>query len=149
MIARLKILLDEPRGSAWPPSARTVRRALKWANERDPRLYLLLPLIEVSTIERPLAMSQRKVWATIGQYAPNLLGYTWATMVWTMGCNLERGSQSPKPYLSSDWGLELALMKVKSLVIAVNETAVNMSPLLALTARQARRVGMEWGTINW
>lgn len=34
-------------------------------------------------------------------------------------------------------------MKMKSLVIAVNDTAVNMSPLLALTARQAKRVGIE------
>ena len=38
----LKGLPDEPRGSAWPPSARTVRRTLKWANERDPCPYLLL-----------------------------------------------------------------------------------------------------------
>ena len=35
---------------------------------------------------------RRKVWATIGQYAPNLLGYTRATMVRTMGCDPERGS---------------------------------------------------------
>ncbi len=34
----------------------------------------------------------RKVWATIGLYAPNLLGYTRATMVRTMGCNSERRS---------------------------------------------------------
>ena len=36
----LKGFLDEPRGSAWPPSARTVRRAVKSVNERDPCLYL-------------------------------------------------------------------------------------------------------------
>ncbi len=40
MTARLKVLPDEPRGSAWPPSARTVRRAVKSVNERDPCLYL-------------------------------------------------------------------------------------------------------------
>ena len=34
----------------------------------------------------------RKVWATVGLYAPNLLGYTRATMVRTMGCNSERRS---------------------------------------------------------
>ncbi len=34
----------------------------------------------------------RKVQATIGLYAPNLLGYTRATMVVTMGCNSERRS---------------------------------------------------------
>jgi hypothetical protein len=43
MTARLMILPDEPRGSAWPPSARTVRRAVKSVNERDPCLYLLSP----------------------------------------------------------------------------------------------------------
>ena len=32
----------------------------------------------------------RKVWATVGLYAPNLLGYTRATMVRTIGCNTER-----------------------------------------------------------
>ncbi len=36
--------------------------------------------------------TRRKVWATIGLYAPNLLGYTRATMVWTMGCNSDRRS---------------------------------------------------------
>ena len=44
----------------------------------------------------------RKVQATIGLYAPNLLGYTRATMVRTMGRNSERRSQSSKPYLSID-----------------------------------------------
>jgi hypothetical protein len=36
--------------------------------------------------------TQRKVQATVGLYAPNLLGYTRATMVGTMGCNSERRS---------------------------------------------------------
>ena len=36
--------------------------------------------------------TRRKVWATIGLYAPNLLGYTRATMVETMGYNSERRS---------------------------------------------------------
>ena len=43
MKVRLKILPNEPRGSAWPSSARTVRRAVKSVNERDPCLYLLPP----------------------------------------------------------------------------------------------------------
>ncbi len=41
MKARLKVLPDEPRGSAWPSSARTVKRAVKSVNERDPCPYLL------------------------------------------------------------------------------------------------------------
>ena len=35
---------------------------------------------------------RRKVQATVGLYAPNLLGYTRATMVRTMGCNSEKRS---------------------------------------------------------
>ncbi len=34
----------------------------------------------------------RKVQATVGLYAPNLLGYTRATMAETMGYDSERGS---------------------------------------------------------
>ncbi len=41
MKARLKVLPEEPRGSAWPSSARTVRRTVKSVNERDPYHYLL------------------------------------------------------------------------------------------------------------
>jgi hypothetical protein len=44
----------------------------------------------------------RKVWATIGLYGPNLLGYTRATMARTMGCDTERWSQTSKPRLSLD-----------------------------------------------
>ncbi len=45
MKARLKVLPNEPRGSAWPSSARTVRRTVKSVNERDPYLYLQPPRI--------------------------------------------------------------------------------------------------------
>ncbi len=38
MIVKLKTLLEEPRGGAWPPSARAVRCPVKSGNERD--LYL-------------------------------------------------------------------------------------------------------------
>ncbi len=40
MIAKLMTLLDTLRGSAWPSSARTVRRTVKSVNERDPCPYL-------------------------------------------------------------------------------------------------------------
>ncbi len=35
---------------------------------------------------------RRKVQATVGLYAPNLLGYTRATMIRTTGCDPDRGS---------------------------------------------------------
>ena len=38
----LKGLPDKLRGGAWPSSARTVRRAVKSVNERDPHSMLLL-----------------------------------------------------------------------------------------------------------
>ena len=41
-------------------------------------------IIETAFVRR------RKVQATVGLYAPNLLGYTRATVVKTMGCNTER-----------------------------------------------------------
>ncbi len=37
-------------------------------------------------------VTRRKVQATVGQYAPNLLDYTRATMIRTMGYNSERRS---------------------------------------------------------
>ncbi len=55
MIARLKILLDEPRGGAWPSSARTVRRPVKSGNERDPCPYLSADAIGMlDTVRGPL-----------------------------------------------------------------------------------------------
>ncbi len=41
MKVSLKVLPDEPRGSAWPPSARAVRCPAKSGNERDLYLQLL------------------------------------------------------------------------------------------------------------
>jgi hypothetical protein len=41
MKVRLKVLLDKPRGGAWPPSARAVRCPAKSGNERDLYLQLL------------------------------------------------------------------------------------------------------------
>ncbi len=41
-------------------------------------------------VRRTALETGRKVWATVGLYAPNLLGYTRATMAKTMGCHTER-----------------------------------------------------------
>ena len=98
MKVSLKGLLDEPRGSAWPSSARSVRCPVKSGNERDLHLQLLTTYVE--HIGGTALETRRKVQATVGLYAPNPLGYTRATMVWTMGCNRESGSETSKPYLS-------------------------------------------------
>ena len=44
-------------------------------------------------------------------------GYTRATMAGTEGCQLARVRQSQKAGLSADWRLQLASMKLESLVI--------------------------------
>ncbi len=90
MKVKLKTLPDEPRGSAWPPSARVVGCPVKSGNERD--LYLQLqpgiPILE--HIVGTAWETRRKVQTTVGPYAPNPLGYTRATMLQTMGCYSER-----------------------------------------------------------
>ncbi len=91
MKVSLKGLPDEPRGSAWPSSARAVRCPVKSGNERDLYLQLLTAFGTEHIVETALETG-RKVQATIGLYAPNPLGYTRATMVGTMGCNSERRS---------------------------------------------------------
>ncbi len=92
MIGSLKGFLDEPRGSAWPSSARAVRCPLKCGNERD--LYPQLPatVYWIGHIVGTALERGRKVQATVGLYAPNLLGDTRATMVGTMGHDSERRS---------------------------------------------------------
>ena len=54
-----------------------------------------------------------------------------------------KGEQIPKPAPSSDRGLQLALVKAKSLVTVGEHTTVNTSLLLVHTARHANRFG--WG----
>ncbi len=92
MKVSLKGLPDEPRGSAWPPSARAVRCPVKSGNERDLYPQLLRLILRIEHIVETALETRRKVQATVGLYAPNLLGYTRATMVQTMGCDSERKS---------------------------------------------------------
>ncbi len=92
MKVRLKTLLDEPRGNAWPSSARAVRCPVKSGNERDLRLQLPATACRIGHIVGTALETGRKVQATVGLYAPNPLGYTRATMVRTMGCHSERRS---------------------------------------------------------
>ncbi len=60
MKVRLKALPNEPRGSAWPSSARAVRCPVKSGNERD--LYLqLLTSSAIEDIVRTALEKGRKV----------------------------------------------------------------------------------------
>ena len=68
-------------------------------------------------------------------------GCTRPTMQHTKGSELARVSKSQKVLLSSDCRLQLACMKLESLVIAGQHTAVNVFLSLVHTARQATKVG--------
>ena len=68
-------------------------------------------------------------------------GCTRATMADTKGSEVARRSQSQKIGPSSDCRLQLACMKLESLVIADHHVAVNTFPGLVHTARHTTRVG--------
>ncbi len=55
---------------------------------------------------------------TSSHHAPYVLGYTRATMELTIRCQFAKTSLIYKLFLSSDCRLQLAYMKVESLVIA-------------------------------
>ena len=67
-------------------------------------------------------------------------GYTRATMGGTDRCKPARGSKSEKTVLSSDCRLQLACMKLESLVMAYQNDAVNTFPGLVHTARHTMGV---------
>ena len=67
-------------------------------------------------------------------------GYTRATMDGTKRSKPARGSQSQKTVLSSDCRLQLACMKLESLVMADQNAAVNTFPGLVHTARHIMEV---------
>ena len=62
---------------------------------------------------------------TSSQHGLYVRGYTRATMVGTKRCDPARGSQSHKAGLSSDCRLQLACMKLESLVMAHQNGVVN------------------------
>ena len=77
---------------------------------------------------------------TSNHHAPYDLGYTRATMAGTKSSETARSSESHKASLSSDCRLQLACMKLESLVIADQHAAVNPFPGLVHTARHTMRV---------
>ena len=78
---------------------------------------------------------------TSSLHGPYELGYTRATMIITMrGNNNLKLEQIFKDYLSSDYGLQLAHMKLESLVIAEQHAAVNMLLDFVHTARHIQEV---------
>jgi hypothetical protein len=78
---------------------------------------------------------------TSNHHAPDVLGYTRATMGGTKGSEAARRSETQKAARSSDCRLQLACMKPELLVIADQHAAVNTFPGLVHTARHTTRVG--------
>jgi hypothetical protein len=78
---------------------------------------------------------------TSSQHGPYDLGYTRATMVGTTRSQPARVSESLKADPSSDRSLQLDSVKLESLVIAGQHTAVNTFPGLVHTARHTMGVG--------
>ena len=78
---------------------------------------------------------------TSNHHAPYDLGYTRATMAVTKRCEAAMLSQPQKSRLSSDCRLQLACMKLESLVIANQNVAVNTFPGLVHTARHTMGAG--------
>ena len=62
-------------------------------------------------------VTRMKVRATLGEYGPNPLGDTRASMVNTTRSNSEKRSKSLKVHLSSDRGLKLNLVTPEFVVI--------------------------------
>ncbi len=77
---------------------------------------------------------------TSSQHGPYDLGYTRATMDGTTRSQLARVSESPKAIPSSDRSLQLDSVKLESLVIVGQHTAVNTFPGLVHTARHTTGV---------
>ena len=131
-----EILRDTETGGAWLSSARVVRCWVKSRNERNPYCQLL----RKRTLAGLPLTKRRKVGMTSNHHAPYDLGYTRTTMAINRGRQSREAEQTPKIRPSSDCRLQLACMKLESLVIADQNAAVNTFPGLVHTARHTMGV---------
>ncbi len=103
-------------GAAWLSSARVVRCWVKSRNERNP-----CPKLRPGKAEHSLGTAVVKTEEggdDVKSSWPLCPVYTRATMAGTTGSQGASRRQSLKAGLSSDWRLQLASMKLESLVIA-------------------------------
>ena len=118
MKVRLMVLPNTLSGGAWPSSVRVVRCPVKSGNEQDPRPML----------PRHISVCQHS-WGTAGDkpeegavdgrsVCSESSGLHAAYNGWDNGMRHRKVKPIPKPSLSSDRGLQLALVKPKSLVVA-------------------------------
>ena len=97
--------------------------------------------IKSGTLSRLPMTNRRKVGMTSNHHALYVLGYTRATMVGTKRSEIAISSKPQKTDPSSDWSLQLEIMKPELLVIADQNAAVNAFPGLVHTARHTTGVG--------
>src|SRR5919201_3177813 len=94
----------------------------------------------VRTLAKLPRITGRKVGMTSSPHALYVQGYTRATMAGTNRSKPARGSQTEKTGLGSDCWLQLACMKLESLVMADQHAAVNTFPGVVHTARHITKV---------
>src|SRR3979490_474552 len=92
------------------------------------------------TLWRLPVINRRKVGMTSSPHGLYVQGYTRSTMDGTKRRQPARGSQSQKTVLSSDCRLQLACMKLESLVMPYQNDGVNTFPGLVHTARHITKV---------
>ena len=118
MKVRLKSVPDKLRSGAWPSSVRVVRCPVKSGNEQDPR-SMLLRYISVCQHSWGTAVDKTEEGAVDGRsVCSESSGLHAAYNDRDNGMQHRKVELIPKPGLSSDRGLQLALVKPKSLVVA-------------------------------
>ena len=126
-------------GAAWLSSARAVRCPVKSGNERNP--YYQLPSLRVGTLVKLLVKTRGRR----GRRQVIMALMSWAThmLQWRIQrvANPRGEANLIKVRLSSDCRLQLAYMKLESLVIADQHAAVNTFPGLVHTARHITKAG--------
>ncbi len=85
-----KIRKEAGTGAAWLSSARSVRSALKWDNERNPHSVLDM------SRGTALRFGGRKEGQTSSQHGPHTLGHTHVTMGDTVGLASEQSQANPQ-----------------------------------------------------
>src|SRR5690606_27111397 len=102
--------------------------------------------IMVGTLNRLPAQAERKVGTTSSHHGPYVLCYIRATMVGTERSNVAIECQSSNVDLSSDRGLQLDILKLYSLVIALQQSRGEYVPD-SCTHRPSRQES--WGYLKY
>jgi hypothetical protein len=127
-------------GAAWLSSARVVRCWVKSRNERNP--YLQLPSGRAGHSGETAGDKPEEGGDDVKSSWPLWAGLHTCYNGGDRGQRRGDPQLIPKSRLSSDRGLQLARVKVESLVIADQHAAVNTFPGLVHTARHTMGVGL-------